>query len=86
MSLSYIPPKCGKTREPRDKCCVSWCTHISYNIHDPVPLDNLKNHTALPYITSVTYILFILGALQYTMLIFRFPSLYSLRQYLGQIT
>ena len=25
--------------------------HTSYNIHDAIPLDNLKNHTALPYIT-----------------------------------
>ena len=51
MSPSYIPPKCAKTREPEDEHCVSWCTHISYNICDPIPLDNLKNHTALPYIT-----------------------------------
>ena len=50
-SPSHILPKCAKTREPEDKCCVSQCTHISYNISDPIPLDNLKNHTALPYIT-----------------------------------
>ena len=50
-SPSYILPKCVKTREPKDEHCVSWCTHISYNIRDPIPLDNLKNHTALPYIT-----------------------------------
>ena len=50
MSPSYIPPKCAKTREPKDKHYVLWCTHISYNICDPIPLDNLKNHTALPYI------------------------------------
>ena len=49
----YIPPKCVKTRKPEDKCCVLWCTYIIYNICDPIPLDNLKNHThtALPYIT-----------------------------------
>ena len=46
-SPSYILPKCVKTREPKDE---HWCTHISYNIHDSIPLDNLKNHTALPYI------------------------------------
>ena len=51
MSSSYIPPKCAKTREPKDKHCVSWCTHISYTICNPISLDNLKNHTALPYIT-----------------------------------
>ena len=36
-SPSYILPKCTKTREPKDEHCV--------------PLDNLKNHKALPYIT-----------------------------------
>ena len=51
VSPSYILPKCGKTREPKDECCVSWCTHISYNIRDPIPLGNLKKHTAMPYIT-----------------------------------
>ena len=25
--LLYIPPKCAKTREPKDKCCVSPCTY-----------------------------------------------------------
>ena len=50
MSLSYIPPKCVKTREPQDKHCVSQCTYMSYYICDPIPLDNPKNHTALPYI------------------------------------
>ena len=47
----YIPPKFTKTGEPKEEHCVLWCTHISYNICDPTPLDNLKNHTALPYIT-----------------------------------
>ena len=51
VSPSYILPKCAKTREPKDKCFVLWCTHISYNICDPIPLDNLKDHPALPYIT-----------------------------------
>ena len=51
MSLSYILPKCAKTREPKDKHCVLQCTYTSYNIYDPIPPDNLKNHTALPYIT-----------------------------------
>ena len=50
-SLSYIPPKCAKTREPKDEHCASWCTYKSYYIHDPIPLDNPKNHTALPFIT-----------------------------------
>ena len=54
-SPAYIPPKCAKTREPEDEHCVSQCTHISYNIHDPIPLENLKNHTALPYITKVNH-------------------------------
>ena len=48
MSLSYIPPKCAKTREPKDQHCVSWCTYKGYYICTPIPLDN---HTALPYIT-----------------------------------
>ena len=47
----YIPPKCVKTREPKDEHCVSWCTHTSNNICDPIPLEKLKNHTALSYIT-----------------------------------
>ena len=50
-SHSYILPKCVKTREPKDEHCVSQCIYISYNICDPIPLDNLKNHTALLYIT-----------------------------------
>ena len=41
-SPSYIPPKCAKTREPKDEHCISWCTHISYNVCDPIPLDNLN--------------------------------------------
>ena len=45
-----------KTRKPKEKHCVLWCTHISDYIHDPIPLDNLKNHTALLYITLVTYL------------------------------
>ena len=28
------------------------CTYKSYYIHDPIPLDNPKNHTALLYITE----------------------------------
>ena len=52
-SLSYIPPECAKTREPEDKHCVLQCTYISNNICNPIPLDNLKNHIALPYITKV---------------------------------
>ena len=50
----YILPKCVKTREPKEEHCVLWCTYICDNIHDPIPLDKLKNHTALPYITIVT--------------------------------
>ena len=50
-SLSYILPKFAKTREPRDRHCVLWCTHKSYYIHNTIPLDNPKNHTVLPYIT-----------------------------------
>ena len=46
-SLSYILPKCVKTREPKDEHCVSWCTYINYHIHDPIPLDNPKNNTEL---------------------------------------
>ena len=49
----YILPKCAKTTEPKDKHCVSWCTYTSDNISDPVPLEKLKNHTALPYITII---------------------------------
>ena len=44
VSLSYMLPKHVKTREPKDECCVSQCTHISYNTCDPIPLDNLKTH------------------------------------------
>ena len=49
----YIPPKytLPKTREPEDKHCVLQCTCTSENVHDPIPLDKPKNHTALPYIT-----------------------------------
>ena len=47
----YILPKWVKTREPEDKHCVLWCTSISDNICDPIPLDKLKNHTALLYRT-----------------------------------
>ena len=52
VSPSYILPKCVKTREPKDEHCVLWCSHISYNICDPIPLDNFKNCTALLYITQ----------------------------------
>ena len=52
MSLSYILPKRAKTRQPKDEHCVSQCTHISYIICDAIPLDNLKNHTALPFTTK----------------------------------
>ena len=54
MFTYYILPKCMKTREPKGKHCVLQCTyvrHVRDNIHDPIPLDKLKNHTALPYIT-----------------------------------
>ena len=51
MSLSHILPKCVKIREPEDEHCVLWCTHKGYYVHDPMPLDNSKNHTVLPYIT-----------------------------------
>ena len=39
MSFSYIQPNCAKTREPEDKCCVSWCTYIYIYIYicDPIP-------------------------------------------------
>ena len=48
---------CAKTREPKDEHCVLWCTYTSNNICDPMPLDKLKNHTALPYITMLYYVL-----------------------------
>ena len=51
MFTSYILPKCVKTREPADKHCVLWCSYIRDNICDPISLDKLKKHTALPYIT-----------------------------------
>ena len=51
VSLSYILPKCAKTGEPKDEHCVLQCTYKSYYICDPIPLDNPKNHIALPYIT-----------------------------------
>ena len=50
-SPSYKLAKCVKTREPKDEHCVLQCTHISYNIQNPIPLHNLKNHTELLYIT-----------------------------------
>ena len=53
MFTYYILPKCAKTREPEDEHCVSWCTYTSDNKCDPLPLDKLKNHTALPYITII---------------------------------
>ena len=36
---------------PKMSVVLSWCTYTSDNIHDPIPLDKLKNHTALLYIT-----------------------------------
>ena len=51
--FSYIPPKCAKTREHEDEHCVSRCPYTKDNICDPIPLDNPKNHKALPYITTV---------------------------------
>ena len=51
MFTYYIPPKCAKTREHKDECCVLQCTYVKDNIHEPIPLEKLKNHTALPYIT-----------------------------------
>ena len=53
---SYILPKQAKTSEPEDECCVSQCTYTSDNIHDSIPLDKLKNYTALPYITLIAVI------------------------------
>ena len=47
----YIPPKCAKTREPKDEHCVLQCIYIGKNICDPIPLEKFKNHTALQYIT-----------------------------------
>ena len=49
MSVSLIPPKHVKTREPEDEHCVLWCTFIC----DTIPLDNSKtySHPALLYIT-----------------------------------
>ena len=51
MVFSLIPPKCAKTREPKDEHCVLQCTYIY--ICDTLPLDNPKiySHPALPYIT-----------------------------------
>ena len=55
----HIPPKCVKTREPKDKLFVSWCTYTSNNIDDPIPLDKLKYlhsiaiHNNIPYIALV---------------------------------
>ena len=60
----YIPPKCVKTREPKDKHCVLWCIYIRENICDPIPLDNLKKHTALPYVTLGLYHNLLLGTHQ----------------------
>ena len=53
MVFSLIPPKHAKTRESKDKHCVSQCTNIHIYICDTLPLDNLKTHShlALPYIT-----------------------------------
>ena len=36
-SPSYTLPMCAKIREAIDKCSVSPCTYLSYNIHDPIP-------------------------------------------------
>ena len=33
----YILPKCAKTREPKEECCVSWCTYVRHNICNPIP-------------------------------------------------
>ena len=53
--FSYILPKHAKTKEPKDKHYVLPCTYIKY-ICDPIPLDNPKNHTVLPYITWGAYL------------------------------
>ena len=45
-SPSYILPKCAKTREPKDEHCVLWCSHISYNIHEPyIPGQPQESHS-----------------------------------------
>ena len=28
--ITLIPPKCAKTGEPEDECCVLWCTQQKY--------------------------------------------------------
>ena len=55
MVSVFILPKCAKTREPKDKHYVSWCTYTY--ICDTLPLENSKTHlhTALPYITLISY-------------------------------
>ena len=51
MVFSLILPKCAKTREPKDECCVSQCAYIY--ICNTLPLDNpnIYSHPALLYIT-----------------------------------
>ena len=41
--LSYIPPKCAKTREPEDEHCVFAVHPINNNICDTDPLYNSSN-------------------------------------------
>ena len=36
MVFSFIPPKCAKTREPKDEHCVLRCTYI-YVYATPYP-------------------------------------------------
>ena len=33
VSVSLIPPKCAKTREPEDEHCVLWCTTIYLTVY-----------------------------------------------------
>ena len=38
-----IPPKCVKTKEPKDEHCVLQCNQINNYICDTIPLDNSSN-------------------------------------------
>ena len=50
ISVSLIPPKCVKTREPEDEYCVSQCTFILYmQPYTPRQLYDLATHSTAIY-------------------------------------
>ena len=69
ISMKEIPLMLPNFQKNKKKKCYVWqCCMV----------------LSFVYGYRVTYILTCIGALQYTMLVFGFPSLHSLRQYIGR--